>query len=42
MDVWRWYTSNIKKAFDIVPHGRLLWELESRLRGIMLNWIRII
>ena len=33
---------DLKKAFDKVPHGRLLWKLETKggLRGNTLKWIK--
>ena len=33
---------DIKKAFDTVPHSRLLWKLEhiGGLRGKILEWMR--
>lgn len=33
---------DIKKAFDKVPHGTLLWKLENigGLRGNLLEWTR--
>ena len=33
---------DIKKAFDRVPHKRLLWKLKhvGRLRGSVLKWMK--
>ena len=40
MDGWIAYIY-LKKAFDKVPHRRLLWKLEhvGGLRGTLKNWM---
>ena len=41
MDGWIAYIQTLKKAFNKVPHRRLLWKLEhiAGLKGTLKNWM---